>query len=81
MEDLLLIISGFLTGFIYNEQIYQKSKKGKNPLLTFPLRFLLLAVVLYFVVNFFGIKGTFEFFISHLFGRFLQLIYRIFIKA
>jgi len=77
MERLAICIIGFLSGFLYNESIYRRVKKGKNPIVTFPVRFVLLGFLLLFIIYFYKLEGAVIFVISHITGRFLQLFYRI----
>lgn len=77
MERLAICIIGFLSGFLYNESIYRRVKKGKNPIVTFPVRFFILSILTFLVVYLYGIKGAVLFVVSHLLGRFLQLFLRV----
>jgi len=77
MENLAISIIGFMSGFLYNESIYKRSKKGKNPLVTFPVRFTLLGILLFLIVYFYKLEGAVIFTISHITGRFFQLILRM----
>jgi len=79
MDYLTLSIIGLITGILYNEQILRSAKKGKNPLISFPIRFFLLGILLYIVIKLWGIEGSVIFTLTHLLGRFLQLCYRSFI--
>ncbi|WP_164930560.1 hypothetical protein [Aquifex aeolicus] len=77
MERPAICIIGFLSGFLYNESIYRRAKKGKNPIVTFPVRFFLLSVLVFFIVYFYKAEGAILFTISHLLGRFFQLFFRV----
>ncbi|WP_461830251.1 hypothetical protein [Aquifex sp.] len=78
MEYVVFIIMGFLSGFIYTINIYNRAKKGKNPLITFPLRFSLLALVLYLVGREFGPKALALFAISHVLASLSFVAYKVF---
>jgi len=80
MDYLILFIIGLITGILYNEQISRSAKRRKNPLISFPIRFFLLGILLYIVIRLWGIEGSIVFTLSHLLGRFLQLYYRTFIN-
>ncbi|RUM31163.1 MAG: hypothetical protein DSY42_03305 [Aquifex sp.] len=80
MDYLALSIIGLITGILYNEQISRSAKKGKNPIISFPIRFFLLGILLYIVIRLWGVECSVVFTLSHLLGRFLQLCYRTFIN-
>lgn len=78
MEYVVFIILGFLSGIIYTLSIYRRARKGKNPLITFPLRFLLVGIILYLVGKTFGPKIMAVFAISHALASLLFVAYKVF---
>jgi len=78
--NLLLILLGFLSGLLYAGSIYGRAKKGKNPLLTFPIRFLLTALIMFLIGERFGVKGLVIFALSHAFSVLLFTAYVVFSK-
>ncbi len=80
MEFALIIIVGFLSGLLYAGNIYRRSKQGRNPLLTFPVRFFLTALIMLLIGERFGAKGLILFTLSHAFAVLLFVVYRAFVK-
>ena len=78
MDFVLIIIVGFLSGILYTRDIYRRSKRGKNPLLTFPIRFTLLGVVLFLIGKHFGEQGLIVFSMAHLVAVFLFVSSKVF---
>ena len=80
MELALIIIVGFVSGLLYAVNIYRRSKQGKNPLLTFPVRFLITAIIMLLIGERFGVKGLIVFTLSHISALLLFATYRAFLK-
>jgi len=78
--NLLLLLLGFLSGLLYAGSIYGRAKKGKNPLLTFPIRFLLTALFMFLIGEKFGVKGLVIFALSHAFAVLIFTAYVAFLK-
>lgn len=80
MDFALIIIAGLLSGFLYAESIYARSKRGKNPLTTFPIRFFLTALIMFLIEERFGVKGLTIFVISHTAAMLIFTCYKTFSK-
>ncbi len=80
MNYILIIIVGFLSGLLYSVNIYARTKKGKNPLLTFPLRLSFTALLMFLIGKFFGAEGVLIFGLSHLITMLGFVAYRTFVK-
>ena len=78
MDLLVIIILGLISGLLYVGNIYVHSRQGKNPILTFPLRFLMVILIMFFVKEHFETRGIIVFVISHTIGIFLFTAYKVF---
>jgi len=78
MESVFII--GFLLGLLYSEYIFIQTKKGRNPLLTTPLRLTLLGAVLLLVIHKKGAEGGLVLVLGFTVGRTFLLLIRLFSK-
>ncbi|NPB07629.1 MAG: hypothetical protein GXN96_01720 [Aquificae bacterium] len=76
MESVFII--GLLLGLLYSEYIFIQVRRGRNPVLTAPLRLTLLGVVLFFVVRERGAEGGLAFVLGFVSGRTALLLMRVF---